>query len=130
MTDKEYAKQKARIKKIIEKWHDVFELGQWDIVFYWTRVLNEDNPRVKAQVKGDWQYRHCTMELFLPMFEDNDDIEAERTIIHELTHVLLLPMAAKLDDDGADNHEYTCVSLTRAIIRAYQTSIDVQRHGK
>lgn len=120
MTDKEFENQKARIKKIIAKWADVFELDQWEIVWYWTRILDEDEPATRAKTHGRWQYRHCTVEFFLPLFEEEkDDDSVEKTIIYELTHILLLPMGQSLVEDSEHVHEYTCVSLQRALIRAY-----------
>lgn len=120
MTDKEFAIQKARVKELIDKWADVFELDQWNMTFMWTRVLNEDNSDCIAKTHGRWQYRHATIEFFLPIVAENDnDDELERTVIHELMHIILLPMAQCLVEDAEHQHEYTTVSLQRVAVRAY-----------
>ena len=115
MNDKDFEKQKARIKKFIRKWENVFELDQWDIIYYWTREYDKDDAR--ANVRGRWQYRHALIEFFLPEIADEkDDDIIEKSVIHELIHIILLPMSK---GKASNEQEYTTVSLQRAIVRAY-----------
>ena len=123
MTDKEFAKERVRIKKLVNKWKSVFELDQWDMLYQFSRDYCQDNSMTRAQTSGRWHYRHATITFFLPETIDEDVYELERTIIHEFMHILLLPISQNLEEGHESEHEYTAVSLQRVAARAYLMGI-------
>lgn len=119
MTDKQVAVEKARIKRLLAKWVTVFEMEQWEMKYSYPREYCEEEPDTIAHTFGRWQYRHGTITFFLPVTSSKSVGSLERTIIHELLHVLLLPMSQNLNEGHEHENEYTTVSLQRVIAKAY-----------
>lgn len=119
MNDMDYAKQKARCKKFIDKWFDTMGLGWFKVDMTWNRARDEDVPSTAAKTITHWQYRTANIEWFVPALEDNDDDFLEGIVVHEFTHILIAPlMLADSTEDLKLQHEYATECIARAIVWA------------
>lgn len=116
MNDKDYAKQKKRIKKLVEKWHDPMGMGWFHIDMNWDRARKDDVPNTAARTVSSWQYRNADITWYLPACADNDDDFMENIVVHEFVHILIAPLA--LVDKETDlplQHEYATECVARAM---------------
>ena len=119
MNDREYSKQKARVKKYIDKWFNAMGLGWFKVDMEWIRERYDSNPRVAAMTNTSWQYRHANIQWFLPALADNDDEFLEGIVVHEFVHILLAPLlAVDSEDDLPMQHEYATECVARAVLWA------------
>lgn len=116
MTDKEYEKQKARVKKYIDKWFDSMGLNWYKVEMVWNRARNEDLATTAARTITTWQYRTAEIEWFLPGIADCDNDFLEGIVIHEFVHILVAPMMLADSEDGLKlQHEYATECIARAM---------------
>lgn len=116
MNDKEYAKQKARVQKYIDKWFKAMGLGWFHIDFIWSRDRREENPDTAAYVTTSWEYRKSTITFYLPNISDNDEDYLEGIVVHEFVHILVAPMMrVDKSEDLALQHEYATECVARAM---------------
>jgi predicted SprT family Zn-dependent metalloprotease len=119
MTDKEFDKQKARVQKYIDKWFTTLGMGWFTIDFEWTR---ETDGGTAGRTTSQWQYRSATITFFLSILAEHDDDTVERTVVHEMAHVLLSGIAQNMihDDETLSNqvNEYTTETVTAALMWA------------
>lgn len=117
MTDKEFEKQKKRVKKIVDKWFTTLGLGWYEVDFEWSREFDGETA---GRCVSSWQYRSATITFFLPKLAQHDDETVERTVVHEMTHILLSALAQNQagDDGGLTDqiNEYATESVTNALI--------------
>lgn len=120
MTDKEYAKQKKRVQKYIDKWHRTMGLGWFHVEFIWDREHKSESPATAALTSSSWQYKEATITWYLPKILEATDERLENIVVHEFCHVLLSGLAQWIDDNPqADQlNEYTTELVANAIIWA------------
>jgi hypothetical protein len=116
MTDKEFEKQKGRIQKLSEKWIKPLGLGWWTIKILYERTsidrdTEDKNSETIMCVSPLPQYRTATITCFLLSIIDLDDIELEKSFIHELMHIFVSPMSSK---NKHDQEEYVATDLANA----------------
>lgn len=115
MTDKQYKDQKKRIQKYIDKWFADMGLGWFKIDFVWERERDATTPATIAKTTSAWQYRHGTIQWFLPACQQISDEELESSVIHEFVHVLINPLCVVSESGDLDlQHEYATETITRA----------------
>lgn len=118
MTDKEYYKQKARVKKYWNKWYTAIGLGWWRVDLYWNRNRNEDEPRELGHTETNWQYRTGAITFNVPECAGLDDGHLEEAVVHEMTHILVGGLHDLRDDQSREITEYTVTTIARAILWA------------
>lgn len=119
MTDKEFEKQKRRLKRYIDKWFKVMGLGWFKVDMDFVRARDETSPGTAAKTTTHWQYRQAWIEWFIPSIADNDDDFLEGIVVHEFTHILIAPLVlVDKETDLPIQHEYATESLARAIVWA------------
>jgi hypothetical protein len=106
------------IKAYFEKWTKPLGLLWWtvDILFYDnpSEILRQFTVNAEettlARTYADWRYGTAKICINLPAFENLDAKEIERTVIHELVHILVNEMR-----EGEIHHEERVVTgLTKA----------------
>lgn len=118
MNDKEYAKQKARVKKYWDKWFDTIGLAWWNVNITWDRERREDRPSQLGETSSKWQYRSAHVTFQLPEIATVTDERLEECVVHEMTHILLQGIEDFRDDQATQITEYTTTTIARAIIWA------------
>lgn len=102
MTDKEYRIQKKRVGGYLTKWQGPMGLRWWKIDVIWDRSYCE-NPGIAASTDMTrWRYREADITFYLPKIADEKDEVVEKTVIHELCHVLLSPISTNMEDLNSD----------------------------
>lgn len=118
MTDKEYAFEKARIIKFLKKWRAV-GFGWFQIDCTWHRESHDHEiTTALADTSTHWQYRKAYMNWYLPMFVGLNDEEAEKTVVHELSHILIASTSDFSDDEHREMTEYATSLVASALIWA------------
>ena len=116
MNDKEYAKQKKRVQKYIDKWFKAMGLGWFEIDISWSRERDQREPDVLARAHTTWQYRIAEVVFFLPVVAENKDDFLEGAVVHEFVHVLINPlMVVGSKEDLQPQHEYATECIARAL---------------
>ena len=110
ITDKEYKRERKRVRALMDKWRDPLRLYDWDISLLYTRgpfpVDGEWRQRTAIGVcTTDWQYRRASLTFDTEATRDLDDAKLERVFVHECCHVLLNEMRQWKDADDARDHE-------------------------
>lgn len=124
MTDKEYEIQKARLKKAIDKWFDIFGLGWYTIDMAYARERDETVSTTAGKVTTHWQYRSAKITWFLPAIADCDDDYLEGIVTHEFSHILVAPLClVDSEEDLPTQHEFATESVARALIWAYEAGM-------
>jgi hypothetical protein len=127
MTDKEYEKQKRRIRKLIKKWVKPLGLHWWRMDFAYRRDANTNHtasysPKLNGNgnqwvvvmdTSADPYYRKGLITVYLPELQDMPDDELEECFLHELMHVFLSPMH---NQKVAKEEESVAQSLALAFI--------------
>lgn len=117
----EYATAKRRIEKLVEKWDSLVPPG-FDLLHTFIEGSHEDDDaRVLATTKCDWEYQQGRIRWYLPEACSQTVDYLEGTLVHELVHVLLWPLWGGSDPDKELEHklgEYTTEQIARAILRA------------
>jgi len=105
-----------KITKLAEKWLIILGLRNW--VNINLQVSEESCPRGKdtvATAYPEWEYRHATIEFYLPACQEIDDDKLEYFFVHECCHILVNEMASK--KKGARKHEErTVTQLAQAFL--------------
>lgn len=131
MTDKEFEIQKKRVKKFVDKWFKTLGLGWYEIDFEWSREFDGDTA---GRTLSSWQYRSATITFFLPKLALQDDETIERTVVHEMAHVLLSALAQNQTEDDAGLHEqineYATESVTNALIWSRMAGEDTLKRSR
>lgn len=120
MTDTEYKKEKARIKKVIDKFFKPLGFGWWVVDIEWDRERNEDSPSQTARTASNWQYRTARITFVVPVCAEQTDEELENIILHELSHILAAPIQDFRDDQSREITEYTVTNIAHALAYAYK----------
>lgn len=122
LNDKVYAAQKKRVEKIFFDWRDLMGLNKHRFDLIYDRSYCSDNNAAVAEISALWQYKHHSVTFFMPkIVEIDDDEELEESIVHELTHVLVHPVAGSngsKSDAEIEKVEYATTSIAMALIWA------------
>lgn len=121
MTDKKFNELKKKVEKIATEWRDIMGLHDHRIRFKFLREYDKNRYTV-AQVYPLWQYKHHTLEFFMPsVAECESDEELEEDILHELVHILIAPATGNEvpnSDHQRQMHEYATQCTTYALLWA------------
>lgn len=108
MTDEEFAKQKERIQRLIDRWVKTIGLGWWRITYIFRRTYAEaentvGNYEEKMRCEAHWRYGQACITVFVPAIENLTDDALEWLFVHELMHVFLNEM--KVETQGQADHQ-------------------------
>lgn len=117
MTDKEFAKQQKRVERYFQYWQRALWLEQWRTTFKWHRgefSQDESDGRTVMRVTSDYRYMQAEVEVYLPAVVDQEDEALERSVVHELSHVLLNEMHY-WNEDGS-HEERVATTMSQAFV--------------
>lgn len=117
MKDAEADVQKARIKKLMDKWMPA-GFGWWKIDVEYNRgtVDGKEGSSKNASVYEMWEYRSATITFNLPAIATHNDDDLEETVVHELAHLLVGSIRDYSTDERRQMTEYAVTTITRALI--------------
>lgn len=125
MTDAEYAVQKARVQRLIDRWVKPLGLGwwSWEYIFYRGPIPSEKTALFLISVR--FEYGDATMSINAESVAEIDDEELERAWAHEMGHVFTLPLkdAVGRDITGSqlaflEEHQATAIGKSLQWLRA------------
>lgn len=115
MTDKEFKKQRKRIRKLMDKWRDRLWLQEWWITNSFSRGAFESNGDYDAlaATSVQWAYRQATITWDMEAVSNQTDEELERVFVHEIMHIHLNEMR----EEGLAHEERVASTLALLITR-------------
>lgn len=120
MKDREYNKQKDRVRKRIDDWLYLTGISQiWKVTVCYERLNDTDNrPNWMSTFRcdADWRYNQAAITAYLPTIENLDDEDLDNAIAHELMHILLQEMRTASKSHN-DHEERVATSIAQVLMR-------------
>ena len=110
MKDRTVKQLHAVIRKFTLKWKTALFLGMWKIdwsIKDWLISETKDFQCI-ARCETDWRYFEATLSFNFLKMKDMSEEEIEKTVIHELLHVVLNEMR----EGGAEHEERVASHFT------------------
>lgn len=102
MTDREFRKERRRIRKAYHAWASRLGLNQWMMHLKFHRGPYEidgvTNDEAAASVRVAWEYREATMEFNLAKTSALSKADLVDVIVHEAMHIHLREMRDHTED--------------------------------
>src|SRR5580692_93630 len=102
MTDAQFESCKGRVQALLDEWafgteekgSRIPSLKDWIIVVRYSReaIHTSDGDEAGAQVVSSWFYKTAEIDFNCGNLYDLATVEIERTILHELCHLLVNEM--------------------------------------
>jgi len=112
MTDKEYAKQRNRIKKIADTLIKPLGFSWFTITLEYKRRFDYNDTDIMAKCHAQPDYMMATIEFFVPSIVELSDEELKHVILHELCHLLVAPI---FHNPSKQTFEQSTELVTRAL---------------
>lgn len=118
--------QRELIGAAFDKWISCLGISWWDVdILYYDdpasiiqHFRRNDDLLILATCDANWMYGTATISVNLPAFAERTPEQIERTVVHELCHILVNEMR-----EGELHHEERVVtSLTKAIFWAIEAA--------
>lgn len=109
----------------LELWQLRMGLPHWeiDLIFLDTYFADDeeyDDLKVTATTEGRWNYFMANIKVYLPHAVTLSDEKLEKTMVHELCHVLLMAEQSVVKkDEDMKKVEMSTEHVTRALWRAW-----------
>lgn len=116
MTDKQFEKERRRVRKLWDKWFRPIGMGWWQVDLSWARERDEDEPATAGLTTTNWQYRTAHVTFFLPSTAELNDEKLEEVVVHELVHILCGPIQDMSTDERREITEHTVTTIARSLI--------------
>lgn len=114
------------LQTLCQEWQERLGLGHWQVVVKIKRYYDMDN------YQGSNLFTYSKMQSVIKIIHPDDwdpdcmcNQDMEKTLVHELLHILLHPLAASIKDDDylkQDILEQIIETLSRALV-------DLKRRG-
>ena len=121
LNDKDWDKQKKRVKKVVDKWLKPIGLGWW-IVHLKYDTENKDCDEEVANCRVNWPYKEATITFNLSVIENLDDERLNYTVLHEFMHIFVREMrdmgTHEEFSDAIKHEERVCTDLANAMMWA------------
>lgn len=89
---------KTRIERLVLKWRGLLLLNGYQINLNFEPKQKIGEPELAADVDTNYPYRSGYTISFWPRFLDSAKDEQARKVIHELVHIITIPMKAAAHD--------------------------------
>ncbi|MGK2898834.1 MAG: hypothetical protein ACSLE9_09130 [Burkholderiaceae bacterium] len=118
MTDKEFKRERKRIRALAAKWRDPLRLFEWEVELRYSRGPFEVNGTRDSDAVGmasvQWPYRKATLTFDVTETAGYSDAYLEQVFVHECVHVIVNEM--RDDEGGSCLHEERVVSTLTTIL--------------
>lgn len=130
---KQEKKERARVEAIVDEAAALLGMNsEYELTYIYDAGASGDDSiadegycalsAVTAVTTAHWQYKRARIRWYLQMTAMQTDNRLFATAVHELVHLLLNPLDSLLDTAAdpvyAAMNEYTCETITRAIMFA------------
>lgn len=105
------------LDKLLTFWIPVMGLDRWSFkVNYKTQPEDAQGIDAYARIRPSWEYRNATIDIFMMNLVDVSDEMLEYTILHELCHAMVAPIAGK--ETRIEDEEAVVTDLGKAFFYA------------
>ena len=116
MSDKEYNECRIQINALVASWRKRLGLNDYTITLTFSRGFCQENPDRGAYTNVFWAYQDAEIIFYLEQLKDSYK-SLEAIIVHELTHILLAPIASNLEPGFEQQHEFACENIARVFLK-------------
>jgi hypothetical protein len=105
------------LKKLLKKWQARLGLAHWKLSATYVEALEMNDPGDFGEVQHNLLRRWARIKILKPSAAKGEVIlpfEVEHTLVHELVHLVIAPVAKHCDDLRALEH--TVDDLTNALL--------------
>ena len=111
---------KKLLRRLMGQWVYRLGLSWWTVESYYHTgkearkyfKTKDQYTTVLARTFSDWRYAQATVHFNVPAIKGMSEDEVERTVVHELCHILINEMR----EGGIDHEERTVTGLTKAFM--------------
>ena len=138
MNDKEYERQKNRVRRLFHKWRQPLGLGWWRLTFIYSREPKREQTIPSEhltdrqgiwdcvfETRSDYFYKTATITAYLSIIENIKDEDLERYFLHEIMHLYLGSM--KHSERGKEE-ELVATSLADMILWVVSSKIKLAKN--
>jgi len=112
MKKRKLKKEKKRVRRVFDKWMEPLGLLWWTILVDYNEgredFQNEDNTEIVCNVQMRWEYLEALITVNVGCTAQLSDAELERSLVHELVHILIAEMQG---EPGEVKHQERVVTL-------------------
>lgn len=119
MKRKVYKRTRNRARRYFEQWTYLLGLRWWDVQVRWydnerdfRKASGATTDNVAMRISADWRYVAATIWVNVPAIAELSDEELERSIVHELCHVLV----SEMHESGEGHEERVVTMLSKAFM--------------
>ncbi len=88
---KTLTKDKERVIRYLQKWQGILGLDGWQLCTLFVPTQPADQPDLSMRVEWPTYYKSADIKIF-PHNRENHDTVVERTVVHELCHLIFAPV--------------------------------------
>ena len=127
MTDKQFEKERKRVRRLWFKWFKPIGMGWWQVELSYDRARDEDEPATAGLTTTNWQYRTAAVTFFLPATAAMSEEDLEEVVVHEMVHIMCGPIQDMSSDDRREITEHTVTTIARSIMWARKAGEDTAK---
>lgn len=93
LTDDQYERQKARIQRLMKRWHEPLGMAwwTWDLSYH-RGAISDESPRTVFKIYVRFRYQDVRLHSNLDLVQDMNDDDLEQAFVHEMAHVFTIPL--------------------------------------
>lgn len=115
---KKNQKIRNKLSKFMNQWCLLLGLDRWEIIAEYCAESDTLEPGLNGCAKVQWPYKRAVIKFHISQLYDNDDVQLERLVVHELMHVVVNEMRGKkFDNDDLQHEERVVTELTDSFLR-------------
>lgn len=131
MTDRKFQETRRKIRKLLDKWRPRMFLDGWSIDNgYHDEPVGQSSSadyETVAVTSCKWQYKHATINWYVPALARFSPERLEETVVHELCHIVTDEMQEPDHPSYAKHAERVVTDLARGFLK---TAKEVAEQGE
>lgn len=86
-----YKEAKKIIKENLSKYRNYLNLSEWEVTILYMDENNPDNEFTGMMIETSIPYLRSTLKIFPAAYENQEEMEIKRMLVHELCHIITEP---------------------------------------
>ncbi|NDB60902.1 hypothetical protein EB001_21025 [bacterium] len=111
-----YPEYKLQIIYLTEEWQKQMNLGHYIIENTFLDITHPNDESIIAETTSNWQYLEANINWYMDKVITLRKNALERTVVHELSHVLISPMENQIKKGKEEYAELAVESIARALM--------------